>query len=123
VDNFSKAVVMDPYLLLVYPFAGFYYVSPENKKLADAIKVGFKKIKSDGSYQKLLESLVYTRWLRDQLNLRKRKVIFIPNPQARGVLDVVDSSDWIVPWGRLADGEITAGVELCAFSGLKALCN
>ena len=123
VDNFSKAVVIDPYLLLVYPFAGFYYVSPENNKLADAINTGFKNIKSDGSYQKLLESLVYTRWLRDQLNLSKRKVIFIPNPQARGVLDVVDPSDWIVPWGRLADGEIKTGAELCAFSGLKALCH
>jgi hypothetical protein len=123
VDNFSKAVVIDPYLLLVYPFAGFYYVSPENNRLAAAINTGFKNIKSDGSYQKLLESLVYTRWLRDQLNLSKRKVIFIPNPQARGVLDVVDPSDWIVPWGRLADGEIKTGAQLCAFSGLKALCH
>ena len=121
-DRFSQAIVIDPHLLLTYPFAGFFYVSPDNKKLADAIKRGFKKIKSDGSYQQLLESQVYTPWLRRNLNLKQRRVVFIPNPLARGVLDVVDSSDWIVPWDRLADGEITTGEQLCAFPGLKALC-
>ena len=122
-DRFSDSLVIEPNLLLVYPHAVFFYVSPDNKKLADAIKTGFETIIADGSYQTLLESLVYTPWLRDQLSLKTRRVIFIPNPQAHGVLDVVDPSDWIVPWGRLADGEITAGLELCAFSGLKALCN
>lgn len=123
VDDSSYSIVIDPYLLLAYPFAGFFYVSPGNEKLADAIKRGFKRIKSDGSYQKLLESQVYTPWLRKRLKLMNRRVIFMPNPQARGVLDVVDPSDWIVPWALLADGTIKMGEQLCAAPGLAALCD
>ena len=50
-------------------------------------------------------------------------MIFIPNPEARGVLDDVDPQDWIVPWGLLADGTIQTGEQLCAIPGLAALCN
>ena len=123
VRRFSDQLVLDPHLLVAYPFAGFFYVSPDNKKLADAVKVGFEKILRDGSYQQLLESQLYTSWLRERLKLKQRRVIFIPNPEARGVLDDVYPRDWIVPWGLLADGKIQTGEQLCAVPGLATLCN
>ena len=122
VNRFSDELVLDPHLLVAYPFAGFFYVSPDNKELADAVQEGFEAIIRDGSYQRLLESQVYTSWLRDRLKLRQRQVIFIPNPEARGVLDVVYPEDWIVPWGMLADGKIKTGEQLCGIPGLSALC-
>ncbi len=122
VNRFSDGVVLDPHVLVVYPFAGFFYVSPDNMELADAVTAGFEEIIRDGSYQQLLESQVYTSWLRDRLKLKQRQVIFIPNPEARGVLDVVDPQHWIVPWGLLADGTIQTGEQLCAIPGLAALC-
>ena len=123
VSRFSDQLVLDPYLLVAYPFAGFFYVSPGNKELADAVTAGFEEIMRDGSYQQLLESQLYTSWLRDRLKLKQRRVIFIPNPEARGVLDEVYPQDWIVPWGLLADGTIQTGEQLCAIPGLAALCN
>ena len=123
VNRFSDGVVLDPHVLVVYPFAGFFYVSPDNKELADAVTAGFEKIIRDGSYQQLLESQVYTSWLRDRLKLKQRHVIFIPNPEAHGVLDVVSPQDWIVPWGLLADGTVQTGEQLCTIPGLAALCN
>ena len=123
VSRFSDELVLDPNVLVAYPFAGFFYVSPDNKELADAVTAGFEKIIRDGSYQQLLESQVYTSWLRDRLKLKQRRVIFIPNPEAHGVLDVVSPQDWIVPWGLLADGTVQTGEQLCTIPGLAALCN
>ncbi len=118
----SDNIVVDPSLLLVYPHAVFFYVSPANERLAAAIKKGFDEIIADGSYQSLLESDVYTPWLRERLGLRERRVIFVPNPDALGGLDGVDRRYWIVPWAQFADGEITDGSQLCGFAGLRALC-
>ena len=39
---------LDPNLLITYPFAGFFYVSPDNQSLADAIQLGFEREIADG---------------------------------------------------------------------------
>lgn len=118
----SENIVIDPSLLIVYPHAVFFYVSPGNDRLAGAIQKGFDEIIADGSYQKLLESDVYTPWLREHLALSERRVIFVPNPDAVRGLDAVEPRYWIVPWSQFADGEITNGSQLCEFAALRGLC-
>ena len=93
-----------------------------NDRLAGAIQKGFDEIIADGSYQKLLESDVYTPWLREHLALSERRVIFVPNPDAVRGLDAVEPRYWIVPWSQFADGEITNGSQLCEFAALRGLC-
>ena len=63
------------HLLLAYPFAGFFYVSPDNQPLAYAIQTGFERAIADGSYQRLVEELIFTPWLRRTLLLKNRRVI------------------------------------------------
>ena len=41
-------MLLDPHLLIVYPFAGFFYVAPENTELAAAIQTGFERVIADG---------------------------------------------------------------------------
>lgn len=114
---------LDPHLLLAYPFAGFFYVSPDNQPLADAIQTGFERAIADGSYQRLVEELIFTPWLRRTLVLKNRRVIVLANPVAADVLSAVESRHWIVPWPELLNGEIEAGEQLCAAQKLKALCS
>lgn len=114
---------LDPHLLLAYPFAGFFYVSPDNQPLADAIQTGFERAIADGSYQRLVEELIFTPWLRRTLLLKNRRVIALANPVAADVLSAVESRHWIVPWPELLNEEIETGEQLCAAQKLKALCS
>ena len=116
-------MLLDPHLLIVYPFAGFFYVAPENTVLADAIESGFERVIADGSYQRLVEQSIMTPWLRRQLKLRSRSILVLQNPEAAEVLADVNPEHWIVPWNDLLRGRITNGNDLCSSSGLKALCS
>ena len=118
----TSATVLDPNLLIAYPFAGFFYVSQSNAALAEALKIGFQRAISDGSYQRLVEELILTPWLREQLRLQDRVVVVLPNPVAWDVLADVDPAHWIVPWRDLLKGNIQTGSELCKAQGLRALC-
>ena len=119
----TSDTALDPHLLLAYPFAGFFYVSPDNQPLADAIQTGFERAIADGSYQRLVEKLIFTPWLRRTLVLKNRRVIVLANPVAADVLSAVDSRHWIVPWPELLNGEIETGEQLCAAQKLRALCS
>jgi hypothetical protein len=119
----TSDTALDPHLLLAYPFAGFFYVSLDNQPLADAIRTGFERAIADGSYQRLVEELIFTPWLRRTLVLKNRRVIVLANPVAADVLSAVDSRHWIVPWPELLNGEIETGEQLCAAQKLKALCS
>ena len=122
VRSLYPQMVLDPYLLIVYPFAGFFYVAPENTALAGAIQVGFERVIADGSYQRLVEQSIMTPWLRRQLQLSSRRVLVLQNPEAADVLADVNPAHWVVPWNDLLSGRITSGNDLCSSSGLKRLC-
>ena len=122
VQRTAPQTVLDPQLLMVYPFAGFFYVSPKNKALADAIRRGFQQAMRDGSYQRLLEDAIMTGWLRENLNLHARRVLVLSNPEAQDVLAGVDSRHWIIPWSDLLEGRISKGAALCEIAELRPLC-
>ena len=60
VTSFYPQMLLDPHLLIVYPFAGFFYVAPESTELAAAIQIGFERVIADGSYQRLVEEAIMT---------------------------------------------------------------
>ena len=112
-------MLLDPHLLVVYPFAGFCYVAPVSTELADPIQTGFERVIADGSYQRLVEEAIMTPWLRRQLKLRSRRILALQNPEAADVLADVNPAHWNVHWDNLLDGRITSGNELCLSSGFK----
>ena len=123
VQRTAPQTLLDPYLLLAYPFAGFFYVSPSNKPLAEAIRRGFEQAISDGSYQRLLEEVIMTPWLRKNLSLRSRKVLVLRNHEAQDVLAGVAPRHWMIPWNDLLQGRMTRGAALCEIVELKQLCS
>ena len=121
--KWSDNIEIEPHLLIAYPFAGFFYVNPGNDALAEAIALGFERAIADGSYQALLERRVMTPWLKQNLRLRQRQVIFVPNPNVGDGLEDVEPRHWLVPWQGLASGQIQTGEQLCGQSGFKPLCD
>jgi hypothetical protein len=67
-------------VLLVYPFAMYFFVAKDNKKLHDLIYKGFETAIQDGSYDKLFYSNPLIKDALNRTKISERVVIRIPNP-------------------------------------------
>ena len=67
-------------VLLVYPFAMYFLVAPDNKRLHDLIYQGFEEAIMDGSFDELFYNDEGIRSALDKSNLSERVVFRIPNP-------------------------------------------
>ena len=67
-------------LLLIYPFAMYFYVSKNNQALHDKLSKGFEKAIADGSFDKLFFSDERIKNAIEKTNLKSRNVIRIDNP-------------------------------------------
>lgn len=67
-------------LVLIYPFAMFFFVSKHNDELADVIKSGFDKAYSDGSFSDFFYNYPAIKRALTKVNLTQRKRLEIPNP-------------------------------------------
>lgn len=67
-------------ILLVYPFAMYFLVAPDNQRLHDLIYQGFEAAVLDGSFDKLFYNDPGVRSALDNSNLAERIVFRMPNP-------------------------------------------
>lgn len=77
-DNPELAVERD--LVLVYPFAMYYFVAAENKELRDAIRDGLTAAFDDGSFQALFDNHPAIAEALAKARLAQRRTIAIDNP-------------------------------------------
>ena len=73
-------LVVEQKILLVYPFAMFFFTSRTNKELAKILENGFRKAYEDGSFNKYFYSHPYIKKMFKQANMDNRVRIDIPNP-------------------------------------------
>lgn len=73
-------LAVENHLLLIYPFAMYFHVAPNNQMLHDLIYQGFEAAIQDGSYDQLFFNNSMIRTVLNQAKLRKRTVIRIDNP-------------------------------------------
>ncbi|MBX2832076.1 MAG: hypothetical protein KTR23_13195 [Rhodospirillales bacterium] len=73
-------IAIEKRLLLVYPFAMFFFVNKDNPDLANAITTGFEKAYMDGSFQALFSQHPHIRSIIDGAHLSTRTRLEIPNP-------------------------------------------
>jgi len=80
--NVSSApgLAVENSLVLRYPFASFFYISPNRPDLYDAIRTGIERAHADGSYWELLTAHPSVRPVLKAANLEGRRVIEIDNP-------------------------------------------
>ncbi len=67
-------------LLLVYPYAVYFYVSQENTEFKEILAQGFRNAIEDGSFDQLFFSHELIKTTFKKSNFRSRKVFHIPNP-------------------------------------------
>ena len=73
-------LVIDQHLLIRYPFAEFFFVSPESPKLAKAIQTGLERAYADGSFMAFFRENPKIREALASANLEQRVTIALPNP-------------------------------------------
>ncbi|MDC8758361.1 hypothetical protein [Janthinobacterium fluminis] len=71
-------LALDPYLIIRYPTAFYFFVGKQQTKLARDIEAGLEKALADGSFNALFQRH-YGR-LADGLNLGRRRVLELDNP-------------------------------------------
>jgi len=74
----SLQLEIDPYVLMYYPTAVYFYVAKDNVELAQAIQCGLEHAQKDGKFSELFNQ--YYAGVLQQLNLEKRRVIKLENP-------------------------------------------
>lgn len=73
-------VIVEPKLLLIYPFGRLFFVHKDNKELHDAVQTGLHKSFKNGSFWKLFKSHKSNNAIFTKANLKSRKQILIDNP-------------------------------------------
>ncbi len=73
-------LIVDKHLMLVYPYAMYFYVKQSNDGLYNKIYEGFNTAISDGSYDKLFSENPMIQDVLIKANLSERKVLRIENP-------------------------------------------
>lgn len=71
---------MDASLLLVYPFAMYYFTGPQNTELAQLLEQAFAQAYADGSYLGFFYQHPKTAAALDILKANNRKLLEIDNP-------------------------------------------
>lgn len=69
---------IDPYLVVQYPTADYFFVNRNNPALAEALRAGLEAALADGSFEKLFYAHYGAQIRRARLD--KRVLIHLPNP-------------------------------------------
>ncbi len=82
-------------VLIIYPFAMYFYVHLDNKRLAMDIEQGFRRAIADGSYDALFFNHPLIKEAFSQTDLKNRKVFHLQNPYLPSSVPVDDKSLWL----------------------------
>jgi hypothetical protein len=81
VQNYKELnLTVEESILLIYPYAMYFYVQIGNEKLAKDIEQGFYNAFADGSYDEIFFNHPMIKDALEQSNLKGRKIFRIPNP-------------------------------------------
>ncbi len=82
-------------ILLVYPFAMYFFVSNDNVQLAQDIERGFRRAIADGSFDEVFYANEAIREALELSNLKDRKVFRLPNPNMHPDTPVDEKELWL----------------------------
>lgn len=82
-------------LLLIYPFAMYYFVAPENETLAQDIEFGFRRAIDDGSFDSLFFSHPMIKDALQFSRLQDRLIFRLDNPNMHPDTPLEDASLWL----------------------------
>lgn len=91
----AKGLVIDSHLVLHYPTAMYFFVSPQRPQLAQALEKGLRLALHDGRFNQLFQR--YNGQMLTQLALAKRREIRLDNPLLPAATPLQDAALWYQP--------------------------
>lgn len=91
----AQGLVIDPHLLLRYPAAMYFFVSPHQPQLASQLEQGLRMALQDGRFNQLFQR--YNGQLLAGLALAKRTLIELDNPLLPPATPLQDARLWYRP--------------------------
>lgn len=104
VENQKNAeIVVDPYILLYYPTAFYFFVAENNQPLHDAVESGLELSLADGSFEELFQR--YYGDMIKKAEIDNRKIISIPNPKLPSATPLHRKELWFLPEDYVAQSK------------------
>ncbi|MDX5406585.1 MAG: transporter substrate-binding domain-containing protein [Chromatiaceae bacterium] len=88
----AKQLHIAPNIMLYYPTAQYFFVSPDDQQLAQAIEYGLRQMLADGSFEQLFQAQ-YGQSLQ-RLLASPRQVLILKNPLLPAATPLSDSQLW-----------------------------
>lgn len=93
----DPTLVINPYHLLVYPSAIYYFVNENKKKLAERIEYGLRKAIKDGSFDKLFFSFPGHYKAMQEIPSKNRTIFNLHNPLLPASARLDEKALWMEP--------------------------
>ena len=77
--NIKENLVIEKNLVLIYPFAQYYFVNKKNILLAERIQYGLEQLYNTGEFDTFWFNHKSNKLIFEQANIKERTPIFIPN--------------------------------------------
>lgn len=93
----NSNLTIDKHIVLVYPFARFFYVNYKNTTLIQDINKGLELAYEDGSFQNLFKNHKYIKFGLEKAEINDRIIINIDNPFMKETINKIDKKWWYKP--------------------------
>lgn len=90
-------LVIDQHLLLRYPYAQFFFVSPRDKVLAEALQRGLQQAYADGSFLRFFQQNPRVREALAAAKLDSRLTLQLVNPDLTPAMQTIPAQYWEWP--------------------------
>lgn len=94
-EDQKNTVTLDPYILLCYPTAYYFFVAKNNNELARTIEYGLEQTIKDGSFYLLFQK--YHEKIIDKIGIENRKIIMMDNPILPPLTPLSRKALWLSP--------------------------
>jgi hypothetical protein len=93
----DMGLAVEPTLLLYYPAANYFFVAPDNEKLAQRLETGLRRALADGSFDELFRSHPINAAAFSKANILGRRVLRLENPLLPDATPLDDAELWWPP--------------------------
>ncbi|MCG2585957.1 ABC transporter substrate-binding protein [Massilia sp. TS11] len=94
-QQLHPALAVDPYLVLHYPAALYFFVRKDNLSLAEAVRRGLEKAIADGSFERLFQQTFGADLRRARLS--ERRILHLKNPLLPAATPLARKELWLTP--------------------------
>ncbi len=94
-NHHNLPLAIEEKILLVYPYAMYFFVAHENQALKNTIETGFRAAIEDGSFDQLFFNHELVRNAFEKSNFKSRKIFRIQNPNISDAAYQQNSALWL----------------------------